>query len=102
MDQQLDFRCSVHADPFECADALITYSPALDEYGIIIHDGGSSSIGIQFCPWCATQLPPSRRDAWHAALEALGINPWTDDVPAEFQTDAWYGSTGPSRQRPSR
>jgi hypothetical protein len=24
--------------------------------GLIIHDGGSSSIGIAFCPWCGSTL----------------------------------------------
>ena len=26
------------------------------DYGIIIHDGGSSFITIKFCPWCGKKL----------------------------------------------
>ena len=26
------------------------------EFGIPIHDGGSSHIKISFCPWCGTEL----------------------------------------------
>lgn len=61
--------CSVHKDRFGCPDALVDYDPEFDEYGIIVHDGGSSVIGIRFCPWCGTELPPSKREAWHAEAE---------------------------------
>ncbi|WP_438362001.1 DUF6980 family protein [Niallia circulans] len=26
------------------------------DYGLIIHDGGTSSIGIEFCLWCGLKL----------------------------------------------
>ncbi|MGI8350302.1 DUF6980 family protein [Niallia circulans] len=26
------------------------------DYGLIIHDGGTSSIGIEFSPWCRSKL----------------------------------------------
>lgn len=44
--------CEQHPDRFGCPDALIHYSPASGDYGIIIHDGGSSFVTIEFCPWC--------------------------------------------------
>ena len=31
-------------------------------YGLIIHDGGTSAVTIQFCPWCGSKLPASKRD----------------------------------------
>ena len=62
MAAQVSAQCDQHPDPFDCADNLIYYSEKLDEYGIIIHDGGSSYCTIQYCPWCATKLPESKRD----------------------------------------
>jgi hypothetical protein len=61
MKYQLNLRCDQHPDPFDCADILISYSPEWEEYGIIIHDGGSSRSVIQYCPWCGTKLPESKR-----------------------------------------
>jgi hypothetical protein len=53
--------CDEHPNPFDCADKLIYYSKKLNEYGIIIHDGGSSYAVIQFCPWCGTELLEAKR-----------------------------------------
>jgi hypothetical protein len=63
-----------------------------NEYGIIVHDGGSSSsITIAFCPWCGAQLPESLRDRWFEALESLGFdNPFEQEIPKEYKTDEWY------------
>jgi len=61
MESQLNLRCAEHLDPHECPDNLIYHSEQFDEYGILIHDGGSSSSVIQFCPWCGTKLPESKR-----------------------------------------
>jgi hypothetical protein len=55
MGYQLNHTCEQHADPFECPDVLVS----LDEdgsAGLIIHDGGSSVIGIGFCPWCGARI----------------------------------------------
>ena len=49
--------CDQHPDRFDCPDCLIHYGPKTRTYGIMIHDGGRSVIGIQFCPWCGTALP---------------------------------------------
>jgi len=54
---QIAHRCNQHADIFDCPDALIVYESQSDEYGLIIHDGGSASITIHYCPWCGTALP---------------------------------------------
>jgi len=62
-----------------------------NEYGLIVHDGGSSSITIEFCPWCGTQLPESLRDRWFDELEALGFdNPFEQDIPKKYKTNEWY------------
>ena len=71
-------------------DALIAYLPKFDEYGLVVHDGGSSMVQIQFCPWCGTRLPESRRDQWFETLQNRGVDPMSDPVPPEFQSDAWY------------
>jgi hypothetical protein len=49
-------QCETHPDRFECPDALVHWSSMSREYGLIVHDGGSSVIGIAFCPWCGASL----------------------------------------------
>lgn len=94
MAAQIAHACTEHADVFDCPDALIFYKPRFDEYGIIIHDGGTSSLTIHYCPWCGTALPHSRRDRWFDELAALGFDdPATQDIPDAFTTDAWYRQT---------
>jgi hypothetical protein len=91
MNDAVHYRCRQHSDPFDCPDCLIQYIPKFDEYGIIVHDGGSSSVLINFCPFCGAKLPKSKRDLWFEKLEALGISePSKVDLPKEFQTDEWF------------
>ena len=59
MQEQLNFTCEKHADPFDCPDSLIYFSQKNKSYGLIIHDGGSSFLQISFCPWCGETLSPS-------------------------------------------
>ena len=54
--------CEQHADPFDCPDNVIYWSPTFDEFGLIIHDGGSSYILVEHCPWCGKTMPTSKRD----------------------------------------
>lgn len=82
--------CDAHRDRFDCPDALVSYLAKFDEYGIIVHDGGSSSMSIQFCPWCGSRLPASKRDRWFEALAARGIDPESQAVPPDFQSDRWW------------
>jgi hypothetical protein len=92
MQAQAEFVCSVHVKPEDCPDALISYSETFREYGLFIHDGGSSSQMISFCPWCGASLPDSLRDRWFEELAALGFDdPWVQEIPEAFRTDAWYG-----------
>jgi hypothetical protein len=91
MTDKVNYVCKQHKDPFDCPDNLIFYSARFDEYGIIIHDGGSSFIEISFCPWCGTKLPMSKRDLWFDTLEELGYDdPFEQDIPEEFKSDKWY------------
>jgi hypothetical protein len=56
MRRQLTFRCEDHEDLGDCADSLVVYSEETGEFGIRVHDGGSSSIAIRHCPWCGAKL----------------------------------------------
>ncbi|ALC91447.1 hypothetical protein AM500_17860 [Bacillus sp. FJAT-18017] len=86
-----NFACEFHEDPFQCPDHLIHYSAKFDEYGVIIHDGGSSLIVISYCPWCGKKFPLSKRDLWFDTLEGLGYNnPFEQEIPEKFQTDKWW------------
>lgn len=91
MDRRVNVRCDQHDDPYDCPDALIEFRAEFQEYGLIIHDGGTSGITIDFCPWCGRRLPESQRDQWFDEMERRGIDPWEDEVPAEFQDDRWLG-----------
>ncbi|MCO5998128.1 hypothetical protein NE234_32610 [Actinoallomurus sp. WRP9H-5] len=85
MRRRLTWDCPTHLDPYDCPDAVVVYVPKFREYGLIVHDGGRSSIVIDFCPWCGSRLPESRRDRWFDELEREGIDPWADEVPAEYE-----------------
>ncbi|WP_081894204.1 DUF6980 family protein [Muricauda sp. MAR_2010_75] len=50
------FNCDLHKDKYECPDTLIDHNTKSEYYSIIIHDGGTSGIEINFCPWCGTKL----------------------------------------------
>jgi len=54
MRAQLDHSCEQHPDPSDCPDALVGFGAG--EYGIYVHDGGSSWVRIEFCPWCGADL----------------------------------------------
>ena len=92
MTGRVGWRCAQHTDVFDCPDALVVFSTRFQEYGLIVHDGGTACIGIRFCPWCGQRLPESQRDRWFDELEQRCIDPWEDDVPAEFEDDRWLRS----------
>jgi hypothetical protein len=85
MTRQADWHCDTHADRYDCADALISFTAKFREYGLIIHDGGSSVIVISYCPWCGARLPESQRDRWFGKLERLGINPMDGRRPRRIR-----------------
>ena len=95
MKEELERTCAHGHAPSECPDVLIAYVAKFDEFGIRVHDGGSSIVSIAFCPWCGTRLPESKRDRWFDELERRGIDPHEHEVPTEFRSDAWYAQTQP-------
>lgn len=56
MKQQVEYTCDIHSDLSDCPDALVAYSAKTGDFGLRIHDGGSSVVTIQYCPWCGTHL----------------------------------------------
>jgi hypothetical protein len=72
-------------------DQLIVYVPKFREYGVVVHDGGQSYIGINFCPWCSAKLPSSMREKWFVEIEKLGLEDQSlAPCPVEFETDEWW------------
>jgi hypothetical protein len=53
---QVHHRCADHPNPIDCPDALIVEAHAGAEFGIRVHDGGSSFVRIHHCPWCGADL----------------------------------------------
>ena len=73
------------------SDVVVIYIPKFDEYGLPVKDGGNSYIEIQYCPWCGTRLPDSKRDEWFDELEKKGFtDPFNSDIPKEFESSDWY------------
>jgi hypothetical protein len=56
MKTELESVCEIHPDRFDCPDNVIYFSKSSGEYGLIIHDGGSSFLKINFCPFCGILL----------------------------------------------
>jgi len=89
MRNAIDSKCLEHPNLDDCPDNIIQFISKFNEYGIPIRDGGSSKITIKFCPWCGKKLPESMRDKWFNEMESRGIDPWSDDIPKEFETGEW-------------
>lgn len=86
-----NYCCELMACNIQNEDEIIVYIPKLREYGIPVHDGGSSYMTINFCPWCGKPLPGSLRDVWFDELEKLGIEDWDDPrIPEKYKSDAWW------------
>ena len=60
MKENSEFTCKTCKDAFECPDTLIYHDKKNNDVGIIIHDGGSSYIQINYCPWCGKELGNKR------------------------------------------
>jgi hypothetical protein len=46
MRKQIERKCDQHANRFDCPDCFVNYSTQLCEYGLIIHDGGTSAFTL--------------------------------------------------------
>jgi hypothetical protein len=56
MDYYINMQCEEHDNVFDCPDNIVVFIEKSNEYGIIIHDGGTSYISIDYCPWCGSKL----------------------------------------------
>jgi hypothetical protein len=92
MRAQLDLSGVAFEEPWDDPDVVVVYLPTFDEYGLPVRDGGTSMTVIGFCPWCGARLPQSRRDAWFDEMERLGLDPWEDEIPAGYTSDAWWAT----------
>jgi hypothetical protein len=54
--KQLNLKCRDHPSLEGCPDALVGRFGKKGDYGLFIHDGGSSHVEIAYCPWCGTRL----------------------------------------------
>jgi hypothetical protein len=91
MTYYVNMECDQHDNPFDCPDNTIFYNEVLDEYGVIVHDGGEAYILIEYCPWCGKKLPDSKRMLWFDRLEELGIDSAFDDkIPQELRISKWW------------
>ena len=81
MRREIERVCDQHPDRFDCPDCLVGYSPRFREYGLLIHDGGSSWMCIRYCPWCGSLLPEPLRGQdveRGAAVDGRGAEPLRD------------------------
>jgi hypothetical protein len=90
MRREVERICDQHTDRFDCPDCLVDYSARLREYGLIVHNGGTASVLMRFCPWCGAALPTSLRDQWFDRLRAMGIDPWDGNIPEAYQSSTWW------------
>lgn len=56
MTRQVQHTCADHPDLSECPDALIVHDPDSGQFGMRVHDGGTSHLTISHCPWCGVDL----------------------------------------------
>jgi hypothetical protein len=89
-----NFCCEQMRFALESPEIPLVYTRKFREFGIRILDGGSSKLGITYCPWCGQKLPDSLRDLWFDELERLGIDPAGENVPVEFSDERWYKERG--------
>lgn len=72
---------------------LVRYNPKFREFGLVIHDGGTATLLIAYCPFCGEALPDSLRDRWFDLLSELGVESGDDEVPLPMLTDEWWTQT---------
>jgi hypothetical protein len=89
MTEKVNFTCEDHKDDMtECNERSVEYNLKMDSYGLPVF-GEPSVISIDFCPWCGTKLS-DRSKEWWSEMERLGIDPFFDDIPEKYKSDAWY------------
>lgn len=85
--------CAQMRDALEDPDVPLISTPKFREIGIRVIDGGKSNILLISCSWCGNKLPKSLRGAWFRELEVRNIDPYKNDIPAEFLDERWYATS---------
>lgn len=88
MDAQANFVCSDHEDLWDCSHVFVYYSSTWNEYAIENLTRTDNGI-LDYCPYCGTKLPESRRGAWFDLAEPLGLTPLLGEVPKEYLGFNW-------------
>jgi hypothetical protein len=78
--------------PHQGPNRIVDWHAAHNVYRIPMPYDGYASTVIRYCPWCGSQLPPSRREEWYRVLRSMGYSdPGGDDViPPEYESDKWW------------
>ncbi len=87
---RLGLCCDRMRDAVDNLEIPVEFTPKFREFGIQVLDGGTSTVGLLYCPWCGHQLPSSLRERWFDELQRLGIDPIEGDVPEEFRDSRWF------------
>lgn len=55
-EEYIDRTCGANDEctVYDCPDCILMSTRS--GYGIPVHDGGTSFVSIQFCPWCGADL----------------------------------------------
>jgi hypothetical protein len=100
MKRQVEHSCDVHPDLSDCPDSLVVHRGETREFGLRVHDGGSSFIAIRHCPWCGTDLLErvSNKELGPPALKIAGFQLWVHGRQFPDAEDAddgnWLRVTG--------
>jgi len=84
------FCCSQMRRALKSGETGLVHKAKFREFGLVVRDGGSSYVTIQYCPWCGHALPASLRIAWLRAIADLGFEPGDEQIPAKYLDDRWY------------
>ena len=69
--KQVIWKCADHSSLADCPDALVGRFGKTEDYGLFIHDGGSSYVAIAYCPWCGARLRTEKGTGTPTAVHEL-------------------------------
>jgi hypothetical protein len=72
--EALDFRCDVHASPFQCGDYDFVFNEVFNETGIIHRAYEGTYMLLRHCPFCGRKKAPSARMRWEKQLTTMGFD----------------------------
>ena len=81
--------CKELNEALEGPETPLVKSFVFREYGLKILDGGTSYLGLAYCPFCGNKFQGSLRMKWFEILEKKGFEP-DDDLPEELRSDKWW------------